>query len=199
VTTEERERIAGELRRIREQVRERALHERSSAEVLPPPRPTQETTPPTPPAEPPPHPPRPRPDTGPLNDLDPRRAPIQPGWRGRVARVLRRALGPVLDAQADFNARQAQLDAALLEYLDARLAETHGHYDAVLGAHGRRMEEIDTRHLILQEELVAHVHDLVKRIDLVLAEGERGRVSLEYALKDLRERLRRLEEQLARG
>jgi hypothetical protein len=113
--------------------------------------------------------------------------------------VLRRALGPVLDAQADFNARQAQLDAALLEYLDARLAETHGHYDAVLGAHGRRMEEIDTRHLILQEELVAHVHDLVKRIDLVLAEGERGRVSLEYALKDLRERLRRLEEQLARG
>ena len=41
--------------------------------------------------------------------------------------------------------------------------------------HGRHMGEIDERHLILQEELVAHVHDLVKRIDLVLAEAERGR------------------------
>ena len=40
--------------------------------------------------------------------------------------------------------------------------------------HGRHMDEIDERHLILQEELVAHVHDLVKRIDLVLAEAERG-------------------------
>ena len=39
----------------------------------------------------------------------------------------------------------------------------------------RHMAEIDERHLILQEELVAHVHDLVKRIDLVLAEAEKGR------------------------
>ncbi len=39
--------------------------------------------------------------------------------------------------------------------------------------------------MILQEELVAHVHDLVKRIDLVLAEAERGRVSAEHALKDV--------------
>ena len=44
------------------------------------------------------------------------------------------------------------------------------------------MGEIDERHLILQEELVAHVHDLVKRIDLVLAESERGRLGLEFAL-----------------
>ena len=51
----------------------------------------------------------------------------------------------------------------------------------MLGIHGRHMGEIDERHLILQEELVAHVHDLVKRIDLVLAESERGRLGLEFA------------------
>jgi hypothetical protein len=59
------------------------------------------------------------------------------------------------------------------------------------------MGEIDERHLIVQEELVAHVHDLVRRIDLVLAESERGRAGLEFALKDLRERLRQVEERLA--
>jgi hypothetical protein len=58
------------------------------------------------------------------------------------------------------------------------------------------MGEIDERHLILQEELVAHVHDLVRRVDLVLAEGERGRLSLEFALKDLRTRVERVEERL---
>jgi hypothetical protein len=59
----------------------------------------------------------------------------------------------------------------------------------VLGAYGRHMEDIDKRHLILQEELVAHVHDLVKRVDLVLSESERGRLALEFALRDLRARL----------
>ena len=39
------------------------------------------------------------------------------------------------------------------------------------------MGEIDERHLILQEELVAHVHDLVRRVDLVLSEAERGRLA----------------------
>jgi hypothetical protein len=38
----------------------------------------------------------------------------------------------------------------------------------------------------------------VKRIDLVLSEAERGRLSLEFALQDLRARLRRLEERLSR-
>ena len=80
-----------------------------------------------------------------------------------------------------------------------RLHETHRHYDAVLGLTARHMAEIDERHLILQEELVAHVHDLVKRIDLVLGEGEKGRLSLESALRDLRTRLQQLEERLARG
>jgi hypothetical protein len=60
------------------------------------------------------------------------------------------------------------------------------------------MGEIDERHLILQEELVAHVHDLVKRIDLVLSTAERGRLSLEFALRDVRTRLARLEERLRR-
>ena len=53
--------------------------------------------------------------------------------------------------------------------------------------------------MILQEELVAHVHDLVKRIDLVLGESERGRVSAAHALLDLRERVKSLEERLTRG
>ena len=61
------------------------------------------------------------------------------------------------------------------------------------------MAEIDQRHLIVQEELVAHVHDLVKRIDLVLGEAERGRLSLEFALKEVRARLGQLEERLRRG
>jgi hypothetical protein len=196
----ESERVSEELRRIREQVRERALHERSAAEALPPARAAPAAAPlpePEPVAE---RKPIARPDADAVAALsDARRAPLQRGWRGLVARLVRRALGPVLDAQAEFASAQARLGAALLDYLDARLAETHRHYDAVLGAHGRRMQDIDTRHLILQEELVAHVHDLVKRIDLVLAEAERGRASLEFALKDLRERLARLEERLGRG
>jgi hypothetical protein len=61
------------------------------------------------------------------------------------------------------------------------------------------MADIDERHLILQEELVAHVHDLVKRIDLVLGESEKGRLSLEFALRDVRHRLAQLEERLPRG
>jgi hypothetical protein len=91
-----------------------------------------------------------------------------------------------------------QFDNAILDYIDARSEATHRHYDAVLGGVGRHLGEVDERHMILQEELVAHVHDLVKRVDLVLAEGERGRVSAEHALRDLRERLRLLEERLHR-
>ena len=67
----------------------------------------------------------------------------------------------------------------------------------MLGLHGRHMGEIDERHLILQEELVTHVHDLVRRIDLVLAEAERGRLGLERDLRELRDRARQLEERLS--
>ena len=60
-------------------------------------------------------------------------------------------------------------------------------------------ERAQAPHLILQEELVAHVHDLVRRIDLVLGQAERGRFGLESALKDLRARMAALEERLRRG
>jgi hypothetical protein len=98
-----------------------------------------------------------------------------------------------------FNARQVQLDNEILAYLEARFAATHRHYDAVLGMIGRHLADVDERHLILQEELVAHVHDLIQRIDLVLAEVERGRASAESALRDVRASLRLLEERLPRG
>jgi hypothetical protein len=120
------------------------------------------------------------------------------GFRGLLGRLVLRALGPVLDAQVAFNSNQVRFDNELLAYVDARIDAVHRHYDAVLGTHGRHMGEIDERHLILQEELVAHVHDLVKRIDLVLSTAERGRLSLEFALRDVRTRLLRLEDGLRR-
>jgi hypothetical protein len=190
---DEREADAERLRRIREEVRARALLDPPQ---LPEPRtpataarlpPVESADPGSPPA---------RPDAVELNATwETARAPA-PGLLGRL---VRRALGPFVDAQTAWNARQVQLDNRLLEYLDARFDFTHRHYDRVLGAHGQRFEEVDERHLILQEELVQHVHDLVKRIDLVLAEAEKGRHSLEFALRDVRNRLERLEEKLARG
>jgi hypothetical protein len=191
--TDERERVAEELRRIREAVRERALETPVS---LPEPRPTR-----TPEAVPPlaaaARPPAPRPpDAGAVNSLWSAQ-PARP--LGRLGRWLQQLLRPLLDAQVAFNSRQVQLDNETLAYLEARLAETHRHYDEVLGLHGRHMADIDERHLILQEELVAHVHDLVKRIDLVLAESEKGRLSLEFALRDLRARVAKLEERSSRG
>jgi hypothetical protein len=192
----DRDQVAEELRRVREEVRERGLHEvRENPLPAPLPARTPEPMPAAPaaPAEAPP----PRPDNRALNE----------GWRlgrtleggglrRRLARGLGRLLGHVLDTQESFNSRQVQFDNELLAYIDARLDSTHRHYDVVLGIHSRHMGEIDRRHLILQEELVAHVHDLVKRIDLVLAEAEKGRLSLEFALQDLRARLGRLEERL---
>jgi hypothetical protein len=190
---DEREADAERLRRIREDVRARALLDPTR---LPEPR-TATTDPRLPPLESaPPEAPPARPDAAELNaSWQTSAAPAA----GVLGRLLRRALGPFVDAQTAWNARQVQLDNRLLEYLDARFDFTHRHYDRVLGAHGRRLEEVDERHLILQEELVQHVHDLVKRIDLVLAEAEKGRHSLEFALRDVRTRLERLEEKLARG
>jgi hypothetical protein len=189
----ETERVAEDLRRIRAEVRERSLLEPPAR--LPDARPTLAPDPLSPPhaAEPVPTPLRPDP------------VPVNTGWdtasvpaHGLVARLARRLLAPFIEAQAAWNARQVQLDNRLLEYVDARLDATHGHYDRVLGEHGRRLADVDERHMILQEELVAHVHDLVKRCDLVLAESEKGRASLEFALRDLRTRLARLEERLSR-
>jgi hypothetical protein len=191
----ERARIADELRRIREGVRDRALHDPGAREAPPVVR-TPEA--PRMPSVAPPPPPPPRPDNAGVNDSWRIRSVSAAGGgiTGRLARVVQAMLRPILEAQETFNSRQVQLDNELLAYIDARLEATHRQYDEVLGIHGRHMGEIDERHLILQEELVAHVHDLVRRVDLVLSEAERGRLSLEFALKDLRARVERLEERL---
>ena len=195
--TDERERISNELRRIRDGVRERALLEPGStlpkaAEVHLQGPPKAEDAPPT---EPPP----PRPDATELNRIW-RAEPAAPprGLRGAVARLLGSLFREKTGAQQAFNARQVQLDNEILAYIDARIDATHQHYDRILGLYGRHLGEADERHMILQEELVAHVHDLVKRIDLVLSESERGRLSLEFALRDLRERIKKLEARLPR-
>jgi len=191
-----RQRVAEELRRIREGVRDRALEAPAPRSATPPPAvrtpevPRMESA--TPAAVPPP-----RPDNAGVNDAWRfRSVPPAGGLRGRLGRAVRSLLAPILEAQEAFNSRQVQLDNELLAYVDARLDATHRHYDDVLGIHGRHMGEIDERHVILQEELVAHVHDLVRRVDLVLSEAERGRLSLEFALKDLRTRVEGLEERL---
>jgi hypothetical protein len=193
----DRQQVAEELRRVREKVRARALHERPA--VLPPAAPV--TLPGAMPADPAPLPlvAVPRPDNAALNQGWRVReaAGAGGGWRRLLARGLGRVLARVLDAQESFNSRQVQFDNALLDYIDARLDATHRHYDDVLGLHGRHMGEIDERHLIVQEELVAHVHDLVRRIDLVLGEAERGRIGMERELREIRDRVRQLESRLA--
>lgn len=194
----ERERVAEELRRVRDAVRDRALAGAPSGRALPAHREVATPGPMPPDAAPPPQKQPPRPDNADLNQLWTLRGALeQGGLRRMVTRGLGRLLARLIDRQEAFNSRQVQFDNALLDYIDARLQDTHRHYDAILGIHGRHMGEIDERHLIMQEELVAHVHDLVKRIDLVLGESERGRLGLEFALRDIRARLLRLEEQLA--
>jgi len=193
----ERERVADELRRVRDAVRDRALSDPKTAAPLPPPR--QVSVPGPMPSDPAPAPPMPaaRPDNADLNELWALRSALeQGGLRRVVTRGLGRLLSRLIDRQESFNSRQVQFDNAILDYIDARLSATHVHYDSILGVHGRHMGEIDERHLIMQEELVAHVHDLVKRIDLVLGESERGRMGLELALRDIRARLLRLEERI---
>ena len=192
----DRQQVADELRRVREAVRARALHQRAA--TLPAARAVEVPGPM--PADPVPAPiaATPRPDNAALNAGWRVRDTLGGGgWRRLLARGLGRVLARVLDAQESFNSRQVQFDNALLDYIDARLTATHRHYDEVLGLHGRHMGEIDERHLILQEELVTHVHDLVRRIDLVLAEAERGRLGLERDLREVRDRARQLEERLA--
>ncbi len=194
-----REQVARRLRAAREEVRERALLAGPSRPDLPPAREPQ-LPPVTPMAAAPERPqPPPRPDGAAVNDLW-RATPVFPrGPKGWLGRLLWSLLRPAHEAQVAFNSRQVQLDNQLFDWVEGRFAATHGHYDAVLGQHGRHLGEADTRHMILQEELVAHVHDLVRRIDLVLADSERGRHGLEFALRDLRERLRALEERLPRA
>lgn len=195
-----REDVAAELRRVRESVRERALHAREAGEVLPPALPLRDQGRIEPEVEADPVAVPPRPDAGDVNAHWRAEATLlEHGLRGRLGRLLERLLHPRLAAQVEWNAKQVRLDNELLDYVDARLAATHRHYDAVLGRVGRHLGEIDERHMILQEELVAHVHDLVKRVDLVLAEAEKGRLGLEHGLREVKSRLLQLEERLGRG
>lgn len=195
--SDERERVAADLQRIREEVRSRSLDDDGPEATVEPGREPRKPEAPAP-LEAPERMPAPvAPEASELNGLwDVRAALPKAGLRGLLARLLMRLVGPAQDAQVTFNSRQVQLDNALLEYLDQRFAHTHQHYDNVLGVHGKYLQEIDERHLILQEELVAHVHDLVKRIDLVLSRAERGGSSLRYDLRDLRAQVARLEQRL---
>jgi hypothetical protein len=118
------------------------------------------------------------------------------GLSGLVVRLLERLLGGHFEAQRAFNAAQVRLDNELLRHLEARLAETHRHYDSLLGALGRRQDEADERHRRLEQELLLHVRDLVQRIDLVLVETNRDRHAQAQALVDARARLERLEQAL---
>lgn len=197
--SEGRKNVAEELRRVRDEVRRRAFLGTgppvpAAPEAREPRAPPAEGLPPA--EEPAPGEPAPTPpDAAGVNES----WRAEPPSRGWIRRLLERLLAPRLEAQRTFNARQVQLDNDLLQYVEARLAATHRHYDRVLGLYGRHLGEADERHMILQEELVVHVQDLVRRIDLVLAESQRGRLALEFGLEDLRARLERLEENLRRG
>jgi len=191
---DEREDVAAELLRVREDARS------AWVEGTPEPaplalRPAAARRPQTPPpAEAVPAPP----DASAVNEAwlvegEPRR-----GLLGFVDRALGRLLGGRFEAQRTWNAHQVRLDNELLRYVEERFAATHRHYDRLLGREGQRLDEVDERHVLLERELVAHVQDLVRRIDLVLGETSRGRAGQELVLADLRARLARLEEALRR-
>ena len=115
-----------------------------------------------------------------------------------MSRLLARFLAPQLEAQRAFNADQVRLDNALLRHVEERFAAhppplRRGSW----AAPGRRLDEVDERHAQLAQELVAHVHDLARRIDLVLARGRpRPRRRSSSRSQDLRARVARLEDAL---
>ncbi|MGH9391662.1 MAG: hypothetical protein ACRD1Z_18840, partial [Vicinamibacteria bacterium] len=117
--------------------------------------------------------------------------------RSPLRRLVRFALGPVVERQVRMNGAQVRFDNELVRYVDERFDRMSRHYDRVLGLHGRRMEEIDERHLILQQELVRHVHDLVARIELTFEAAEQNHLYLEGMLRETREELSRIAERLA--
>ncbi len=129
--------------------------------------------------------------------------PVNESWQqgaarpaGAIASLLDGSREKDREAQIRFNSDQVQLDNALVAWTGEHFAATHKHYDAVIGQMQKRMDEIDLRHRELEREVVRHVHEMARRIDVVLGEGEKGRVSHEAALRSLRERLRALEEKL---
>jgi hypothetical protein len=193
--TDERDELARAIRRVRQVAQSAEVAARDPAELLgeaKAPNPAASVAPPAP-AAPAAFPSLP--DGTAVNQTWDLRPLLARG--GLVGRFLRWLLTPLVETQVTFNSQQVQLDNHVLEYLERRFDATHRHYDAILGIHGRHMEEIDERHVLLQEDLVSHVHDLVKRIDLVLEEHERTRVSLEAMLRETRTRLEELEARLA--
>jgi hypothetical protein len=107
----------------------------------------------------------------------------------RLAHFL---LGPVVERQVEMNSAQVQFDNQIVAYLDRRVDLLSNHYDEVLGLYGKRMEEIDERHLALQQELIRHVHELVKRIEFVFETAEQSHLQAEALIRELREDLRAL-------
>lgn len=190
---QERKRSAEALRKVIEEARtddvartpESVLGPVDSVAVgSPPPPQTQqplEWNPPTPP------------DLGPVNESW-RAGGTAP--RSRMAALVDPARDGDREAQVKFNSDQVQLDNALVSWTSNHFGATHRHYDAVIGQMQKRMDDIDTRHRELERELIRHVHDMARRIDVVLGEGEKGRVSHEAALRSIRERLRVLEEKM---
>jgi hypothetical protein len=119
------------------------------------------------------------------------------GPLGALRAAIERLLRPWLDSQRRFNSDQVRLDNALLDYVARHFDATHAHYNRLVAADSVRMDEIDQRHLQLQERLLAHVHELVKRIDFVLETAERSRLSQEADLRRLLPRLAAVEKRLA--
>ena len=143
-------------------------------------------------------PPSPSPDREDLN----RAWDVSEGGGGGLLRAVMRRVGRLLaggvvERQVRMNSLQVRFDNEVVRYVDERVDRMSRHYDRILGLHGRRMEEIDERHLILQQELVRHVHDLVERIDFVFESGEQNHLYLEGMLRELREELKRLADRLA--
>jgi hypothetical protein len=118
--------------------------------------------------------------------------------RKPLQRVMRFVFGPFIEQQAEMNSAQVKFDNQLVEYVDERLDRISAHYDRLLGLHGKRMEEIDERHLILQQELIQHVHDLIKRIDFVFETAEQNHLYLEGFLREVRDEAQSLAERLDR-
>jgi hypothetical protein len=109
--------------------------------------------------------------------------------RGPLQRMLRFALGPFIESQVELNSAQVKFGNEFVGYVDKRMDHLSAHYGGILGLHGKRIDEIDERHLILQQELIQHVHDLVKRIDYVFETAEQNHLYLEGFLREIREEL----------
>jgi hypothetical protein len=199
--SDEHDEVADVLRRVKDEARREARRAgpNPGTTVPAPARPTETSseTASTPQERESPPAPDP-PDPAAVNATWAAEVPPRRGLAGLLEGLLGRVLRPRFEAQRAFNARQVQLDNEILRYVTSRSEATHRHYDHLLGDLGRRLDEADARHAILERELLGHIQDLVQRIDLVLAESSRGRLSLQLSLEEVRERLVRLEDTLRR-